>query len=501
MFAEVKRILQTDKQIKWVWIAGLVVQLISCITAIGVSSADQHFQIVEFSLHQLGKESGAPFVWEMLHFVRPTLQVYLFSGYHQACNFLGITDPYSQLTILRILLGLVMFAVFNLVAVFYFKNGSRKILLYVLLLLNFSWCLPYTRTLYSSETVCSLVFFGTLLLYEIKKEKQPGFIFLAIIGLLFSMAFYFRFQMAMAMVGFGIYVLSEKRYKYILPIAAGFVIGILINVYLDFLFYKEWVFTPFTYFYANINDGRAAQFGESSFLRYIGLLILVAPAPFFSIVFLYYGVKALFKNFSNPLLLSVIIFIVGHSLIGHKEERFLFPIFNVLPMVIGFGIPELELFYANGKKWVRSLMKGFFWFTVGLNMILLIAILSVPYSQTIKFSYLLKERFDGKPVTLHCLGQTPFETPSKNPMVFYKNGAKNITLKRVGGIDSLRLLNEKVTYLAATYNDIKNNKPLLDSLGYHPVMYSSSLLWKINGLLQSKKINTINEIWALYIKE
>ncbi|MEP7257654.1 MAG: hypothetical protein ABI687_04690, partial [Flavitalea sp.] len=302
-------------------------------------------------------------------------------------------------------------------------------------------------------------------------------------------------------VGFGIYLLSEKKYRYILPIAMGFAAGLLINVCLDFFFYKEWVFTPFAYFHANINDGRASQFGESSFLRYIGLLILVAPAPFFSIIFLYYSIKAFFKHFTNPLLLSVMLFIVGHSLVGHKEERFMFPIFNVLPMVIGFGLPQLEIFYVHTKKWLRSLMRGLFWFTVGLNTILLIAILSIPYAQTIKFSYLLKERFEGKPVTLYCVGQTPFETPSKNPMVFYKNGARNITLKRVAGIDSLHLLNEEAKYLAASFNDIKDNKALLDSLGYQPVMYSSDLLWKINGLLQSRKVNTINEIWALYIKK
>jgi hypothetical protein len=94
------KIIQSDPQIKWLLFAGLMIQVLTSITAIGVSSADQHFQIVEFSMHQLGKPSGASYVWEFDHFVRPTLQVYLFSAYHMACNGIGITDPYQQLTIL-----------------------------------------------------------------------------------------------------------------------------------------------------------------------------------------------------------------------------------------------------------------------------------------------------------------------------------------------------------------------------------------------------------------
>jgi hypothetical protein len=149
--------------------AGVLIQIITSITAVGASSADQHFQIIEFSLNQLGQPSGAPYVWEYDHFVRGTIQVYIFSGYHLTLNAIGITDPYTQLTILRIILGLLMFLVFNLLVFHYFGKGPRKTLLFVLLLMNFSWVLPYTRTLFCAEMMSSLLLFGTMLLYETKK--------------------------------------------------------------------------------------------------------------------------------------------------------------------------------------------------------------------------------------------------------------------------------------------------------------------------------------------
>jgi len=65
----------------------------------------------------------------------------------------------------------------------------------------------------------------------------------------------------------------------------------------------------------------------------------------------------------------------------------------------------------------------------------------------------------------------------------------------------VRSINANDIYFAVTYNDLKNGRPMLDSLGYKPVLYSSNLLWHINEFLHSKKINTINDIWVLYRKE
>ena len=500
MLHESRQAIQSDPRLKWVLLGGLIIQLATSITAIGTSSADQHFQIIVFSMHQLNEPSGAAYVWEMQHFVRPTLQVHIFSVYHLACNFIGLHDPYAQLTLLRILLGLGMFAVFNLLAIHYFKKERPQILFYVLLLVNFSWCLPYTRTLFSSEMVSSVFFFGTLLLYEKKKDAWKGFLFPVAIGFLFSLAFYFRFQMAAAMAGFAIWLLFfQKNYRAILPMLAGFIIGAALNTYLDFAFYKEWVVTPYAYFHVNINEGRASQFGTSSFMRYIGLILLVAPAPLFSIVFFYYSIKAFFSKYRNPVFLSVMLFIIAHCFVGHKEERFLFPIFNALPLVIGWGIADLQHFYTHTKKWVRHILKGLLVFTIVLNTLFVIIFSVVPYSQTIRFSYLLKNRFENEPVTLYCLGQTPFETPNGSPMMFYQSGAENITLAKVTNTDTLRHL-PAGAYVSATYNDIKEHKAELEKMGLQPVMHSSDLLWGVNELLHAKNVNTINEIWVLYKK-
>src|SRR6476660_512704 len=131
-FPGLKKIIQKDRKLQLILAGGLLIQLITCITAIGFYHPDQHFSIVEFSSYQLGKESGASYVYEFTHFVRPTLEIHLFSGYYLICTFFGIHDPYLQLAILRIILGTAMFVLFNLMSLYYFQNDKRKVLYSVL---------------------------------------------------------------------------------------------------------------------------------------------------------------------------------------------------------------------------------------------------------------------------------------------------------------------------------------------------------------------------------
>ena len=179
----------------------------------------------------------------------------------------------------------------------------------------------------------------------------------------------------------------------------------------------------------------------------------------------------------------------------------MFPILNALPLIYGWSFEPLEKFYVTARQWIRAFLRFLAWFTIVLNTLLLIAIMCVPYSQTIRFSEKLKNKFHNHPVDLFTLGQTPFQTPSRNPMVFYKNGAPEINLKRLSTIDSVMMFNNEIEYLATTFNEIKDKRKTIDSLGYKPVMYSSNLLWRVNEMLNRKKINTINEIWVLYKKD
>ncbi|GAB3941146.1 hypothetical protein GCM10028805_03920 [Spirosoma harenae] len=344
----------------------------------------------------------------------------------------------------------------------------------------------------------SVTFFGAILLYELKKEKL---LYVFLTGFLFSLAFYFRFQLAFGLLGFGLWlVFIEKKYTHLLPIAVSFLIGVGINVGLDYLFYHQFVFTPYDYFRVNILEGKAASFGTSSPVWYILMLTLVIGAPPLSIFLFYYSLKGAIKHYRQPIGFAVVFFVLGHSLVGHKEERFLFPILNVLPVIAGWGLASFIDYYRQTNMPIRNGIKGVFYVSVALNtfVLILLPILN-PYYQTIAFGRKLTDAIKQDNPTIYCLTRTPFETENHLPLTFYRRNAARINLVRITNADSARYL--KNAWLATTYNDAKNKLPLFTKLGFKPQFYSSTILWNVNKYLASKKVNTINEIWVLYKKE
>ena len=502
MLKELKIVIKDDQSLRYILFAGLIIQLLFSITATGFYHPDQHFQIIEFSSFQTGEPNSFASVWEAENHIRPTLQVYLFSAWHWLINGIGIHNAYLELTLLRVLLGLFIFAVFNIIALQYFKNEKKIILYCVLLLLNFSWMLPYTKTLFSSEILSSLFFFGPACWYEYKRDKKPGIGFLLLIGFFFSLAFYFRFQTGFFLAGFGIWMLiKQKNISHYLFMASGFIVGVLFNTWLDYGFYGNWVITPYEYFNSNLIEGKAASFGTSSFLRYLGLFIAVVAVPPLSILLFFYAGKSFFKKYDQLIFLTVIIFIFGHSLVGHKEERFMFPVLFMMPILIGWGLPGLINLYANSKKIIQYILKTLIFFSVGLNFLLLFLLLFNPYSQTVHFTKSLKKyiKKHDTPSRIYSLSRTPFETISNLPLVFYQRDFKNLEFIEIEK-DDIDKLGKSSKYLTATFEQIADKREMMDSLGYKPVLYSSNLLWKCNEYLYTKKIHTINDIWVLYKK-
>ncbi|HEY4337734.1 MAG TPA: hypothetical protein VGM89_17595 [Puia sp.] len=496
-----KGILRDDRRLRPLLLASLFVQIVICCTAAGIYHPDQYFQIIEFSSWQLHRPSAVGQVWEFGAHLRPTVQVYLFSGYSLLCSALGLHDPYLQLGLLRMIFGLALFVLFNGMALYYFQR-DRRVLFFVLLILNFSWLLPYTRTLFSSEMLSSFLFFGALFLYDISdRSRGRGWRIGLLTGVVFSVAFYARFQTAFAIAGFfGWMLIVRGERRLILPVMLGLFAGIAGNTALDTAYYGEWVFTPYTYYKVNIIEGKAASMGTASFLLYVGVLAAVIVTPPLSLVLLYRGFKeALLRQIRQPFTLAVLLFILGHCLVAHKEERFLFPVLNILPIIIGWGLPGLMDWRRRQGRGMRRLFNALAGFSIGLNMFLLGVLFFTPYSQALHFTSLLKDDFAGRAVSIDVADRTPFETEHHLPFVFYRQATPNLRFRCLGPGDSVRAATAE--YLAGTYDQLKDQQRWLDSMGYRRVRYSSRLLWGIDQFLDSKGINTINDIWVLYRKQ
>lgn len=483
---------------KWVLFFGFIVQLITAYTALGFFHPDQHFQIIEFSSKQLGLPNATNYIWELNSQIRSTLQVYLFSGFVLLCKSIGITNAFTQLTILRLVFGSLLWLFCNKAAIHFLRENKQQLFL-ALLVLNLSWFLPYSRTLFNSEMLGALLFFLAIYCFDKWNSTSNTYIKilpLVVVGLVFGLSFYARFQMAFGLAGFGLFLLLNKHFKAILPIALGFVVGCVLNTGLDFLFYHKWVCTPWLYYKANIIKGVAKSFGEAGIDYYLWVLLVITTIAPLSIILLWRYIRNSLSFFKHPLVLALLIFIIGHSLVGHKEERFMFPIVNILPIVIGLNLKPLQRINSHSKAWLKYSFKGIVWFSVGLNFLLLLLFISIPYAQTLSFANTLNSsKIQGEII---CIERSPIETESLAPFIFYSNSMMQVKFTKIKNTDSLFSQKPLPNYVATTFNQSKDYFKKIDSLGYKPIQYSSKFLWNINLFLQSKNANTINDIWVLY---
>ena len=487
-----------SKRIAYIFFIGFIVQLIYCITSVGYFHPDQHFQVIEFSSLQLNVPNAAGAVWELESSIRPTLQVYIFTAFRSLCHWFFIDNPFTILTVLRVFQGILFYIILNVIVLWYYKTRTEKTIATVLFLLNFSWILIYTRTLFSSETLSAIVFFPVIVYFHQQYlERKLSFIKCLLVGFFIALAFYLRFQIAFAIIGFSIWIfIIEKQFKYCLQILIGFCLGIALNIFLDYQFYHKLVFTPYLYFKVNLLQGVAASFGEKSFTYYLFILMAVVLAPIISVVLFHQFIKTSLLKLKHPLVLSTLLFIFGHCLVGHKEERFMFSIFSIIPIIIGLN-ENAFTFLNEDYRW-KKIVRPVVAFSLVLNFILLLLFIFTPYSQSIHFIDKMSNHFKGAQSKVYCYERTPLQTESHLPLTYYSSTLSNVQFVETKNIDSITKLSECNIWITATFNDIKDNFGKLDSLGYKPQLYSSSMLWNINLFLKQKKMNTVNDIWVLY---
>src|SRR5690606_176359 len=111
------------------------------------------------------------------------------------------------------------------------------------------------------------------------------------------------------------------------PIAVGFL--------LDCFFYEEVTFSIYNYFYVNIVEGVSSRFGISPWYQYFSDII--HSFNIFGMLTLIAFLTILVKMYRNMAVWCILPFLVVHSIIPHKELRFLFPVVNLVPYILIIG--------------------------------------------------------------------------------------------------------------------------------------------------------------------
>src|SRR5262249_53333464 len=126
------------------------------------------------------------------------------------------------------------------------------------------WFVPVLSVRFSSEQWSALAFLAGLSLLPLQPgEADPGVLGTVGAGVMFGLAFDFRFQLALALVPIVAWMAlrGTRRLRDVTRVTLGVAVAVGLGMLVDHWFYGVSVLTPWRYLQINVLQGKAAEFG------------------------------------------------------------------------------------------------------------------------------------------------------------------------------------------------------------------------------------------------
>lgn len=458
----------------------LLVYGLTAYFSVGYYHADEHYQIIEFAGSKLGTHSTNELAWEYKAGLRQAIQPTMAYGIIKTFTVFHIDNPYVQTFLIRLLTGLFAIFVINKLINAFYPSVNRKNHTVFIILSFFLWFLPMLNIRFTSETMSGLTLLLALAYAEdnhicVKRKYL-------LIGILLGFSFIFRFQSAFASLGliaWLMFIRKEHISKIGSLLLGGFMV-LCLGVLLDSWFYNKFTFTIYNYFYTSFLDNNTDAFGTSPWYYYFTSIIHYSIIPI-GILILFSLIILAIRKPKHILIWMLFPFILFHTLIPHKEERFLFPMINLIPIVLILAYQEfIEIAFVRRLKNVKSIRIGFVIFIVfcaGLNIIGLFVMTFKPagIGRTAITKY-IHDTYGEKPIKVICNNwANPYNPFMSIPTKYYVQ--KNITDTVISSISSLQpqqIDKAKVNIFITHKSELKDpdNRKILSDLGFVEVKQS-----------------------------
>jgi len=436
----------------WLVAGGLAVIVVSAWFNRGFQSYDEHFQIIELAWYKLGRAPAETLAWEFREQMRPGVQPLIVAWSAQGLEAIGLTSPFLLAFLLRLASGLLAVWV-SLALALHVLPEVRSDRLKVALVSGslLLWFLPFSHVRFSADNWGGLLLFaGVCFLLDAvgegrqavagaRRRRQLGPVTAAAAaGLLLGFAFYCRYQLGFSIAGIGCWLVFVRRpgLRTLAALTAGFLAAAAACVLADRWLYDTWVFTPYEYARANLLEGKAAQFGVEPWWYYLAEMLMFLVPPFSLVLVGLLGAAAWFQR-RHVLVWAALPFLVGHSLIGHKEDRFLVPMtWAVVPLLIlaadriaseGPGFLKRWMSSRAGRAGARAF--------VVVNLAILAVMAVKPSHETeVVFRWLWRAA-EKEPITVYTTSESPY-TFLNLEICFYR--PRDLTVSRFETPDGLR---------------------------------------------------------------
>jgi phosphatidylinositol glycan class B len=409
----------------------------------GFFGADEHFLIIEFAQHALGVARASQLAWEFNAKVRPALQPWIAAGVIQTAHGVGVMSPFVIAGVLRTMSAILGFgAALALCLRTLGDISSTRLRTVAVAAALLFWVAPFFHARFMSENWGgALGVLGLCLMLDVvdaDPRRLPTGRAVAC-GLVWSAAFYSRFQVGFIIAGAGVWALVVRRARVstLSVIAAAFIVGTGINELLDRALYGAWTFVPFNYLDFNVLQGGATTFGATPWWMPV-VYLAGAFIPPFSLVVLAVFAVGMWHARRHVLVWTTVPFVLVHGLIAHKEPRFYLPLVYVAGPLFAVCVQSLPIQLRD--RLAAALRTGIgraslAVFTI-INLLLLTATLMLPAHEMYRVDRWLWDRSSSTPIEIYTLGTSPYEIGGSEN-TFYRRDA--VVLHPIASSDALRV--------------------------------------------------------------
>ena len=414
-------VLLDKKYIYYYILLGLFLHLISSYFSYGFYSDDEHFQILEPVAYLLGLnnviiEDTSGYYWEWRYHIRmrPWLQPYIYYNFINLLKLIGFTDPFSWTLIIRMLSSLVGFA--SIIYLFFTikKDFIKKETHFTYFFFFSFWFYPFLHSRTSSENLSITLFiFSFCVLYKQLNLNKINFNYFILFAssFLMGLSMVVKYNMVFTTIPFFIWMLIFKfNFLRILIFGLSIITALLFGLFIDYINWGSFKNTYLQFYKFNLGEhGRLNDYGIDPWWFFISETILQL-APLLSLIFvisiiIYWLTKP--KNVFTWISLATIIII---SSFGHKEIRYIFPIYFFAPFFIYFFIEKYEI------KFLTNLIKTI---VIISNILFLFLTLFVPPNSKVGVYKYIYENIDQNE-KIYYIENNPYLINNMEPFFYTK---------------------------------------------------------------------------------
>ncbi len=325
---------------RWILLAAIAVHVITAWFSTGFHSADEHYQVIAFAEAKLGHQPVSGLPWEYEAQIRSALLPAIGWVVFKAAHAIGISDPFILSFLLRLLT-----AALAVIAVAGFIRAVRplvppKLWTTFLILSWFLWFLPFLHVRFTGETWSGLLFLLGLATLLSPEERRARYFRT---GLLFGLAFLCRPPVLMMAVGVGawLFLVQRERPHHLLAWIAGICAMAIMGIAVDNWFYGTSTFTAWNYLRLGITGSPDHPFTAFAWWYYPAWVVKYAIPPIGLAILAAFATLLVLRP--KSLLVWVIFpFLALHLALPHKDLRFLYPLVDLVPLliVLAWGIAQ-----------------------------------------------------------------------------------------------------------------------------------------------------------------